>query len=70
MGKQASAGINNFSDLTITQQGKDTIVTYGGRSITLEETLATDIDASDFGAFANSGAGLQSSVILNVIAVV
>lgn len=37
-----------FSDLTIFQDGSNTVIEYQGNSITLEDFTATDLDASDF----------------------
>lgn len=43
------SGVTRFSDLSVEQQGADTLITYSGGSITLEATNAADFDAGDFG---------------------
>ena len=37
-----------MSDLTITQQGSDTLITYAQGSILLEGVMAGDLSVSDF----------------------
>ena len=48
----AFSSISGFSDLTITQDGDDTVIdlgAHGGGEITLEDFTSTDLDATDFG---------------------
>ena len=44
----AESGVDEFADLTIAQQGNDTLITYVEGTILLEGILASDIDAGDF----------------------
>ena len=48
----AFSSISGFSDLTINQDGDDTVIdlgAHGGGEITLEDFTSTDLDATDFG---------------------
>ena len=48
----AFSSISGFPDLTITQDGDDTVIdlgVHGGGEITLEDFTSTDLDATDFG---------------------
>ena len=48
----AFSAISGVSDLTITQDGDDTVIdlsAHGGGEITLEDFTSTDLDATDFG---------------------
>ena len=42
------SGATEFADLTVTQDGADTLIEFGSSSITLENVLVSVIDASDF----------------------
>jgi len=45
----AFTGISGFSDLTVTQNGSNTVITVpGGGTITLQNFTSTDLDATDF----------------------
>ena len=45
----AFTGINGFGDLTVVQNGNDTVITVpGGGTITLQGFTSTDLDATDF----------------------
>lgn len=45
----AVTGVTGFGDLTVTQVGSHVTIDAGGADkITLLNTLATDVDASDF----------------------
>lgn len=44
----SDSGVSSFADLTITQEGNDTLVTYVEGSVLLEGVNVADIDAGDF----------------------
>jgi hypothetical protein len=62
----ASSGVGGFGDLTLTQVGSDTVITWGTTdSLTVEGFKPKQLDASDFafgsaGAASLAGAGVES----------
>ena len=58
----AFTSITAFSDLTVAQNGSDTVITIpGGGTITLQDFTSTDLDAADF-AFYDSSMDQQDNM--------
>ena len=59
----AFTGITGFSDLTVAQNGNNTVVTVpGGGTITLQDFTSTDLDATDFAFYDSSMDDQQDSM--------
>ena len=59
----AFTGITGFSDLTVTQNGNNTVITVpGGGTVTLQDFTSTDLDETDFAFHDSSPDGQQDGM--------